>query len=321
MTKKHKLLSLALILVLTLSLAACGAASATPASETEQYAAAPDLTAAETPEEAGEISYMSTASAAELSGSPSTAFTPEKIIYAGYAEIETLDFDKSMAALTALIESCGGFIQSSSVTGGDYNTVYRGKPAYRRADYTIRVPVESYDSVRGSLSALGHVVSSSTNAENITMQYTDTEARLETYRTQESRLLDLLAKADSVADMIIIENAISEVRYQLESLTSQIKNWDSQISYSTLSLYISEVSLYSEDNSSSIGYGQQLAQTFRYSLYSVGGFFKSFFKFLVGAFPVIVVLAVIAVPVVLAVRTARKKAEKRKGSGGPEQTP
>lgn len=304
MKAKNKLLILTLALCLIFTLAACGAKSmdAGSGSAASNDAAYPAPEAAQAPRDMDSL-----VNTIDEEQRKATTFAPEKIIYTGHAEIETLDFDQTMTDLQAMIEGCGGFIQSSNVSGGDYRTLYGGGSAYRRADYSIRVPVESFDTVQDSLSTLGNVVSRSTNADNITPMYTDTESRLATYRIQEERLLDLLGKATSVEDMITIENSLSEVRYNIESLTSQIKNWDSQINYSTLSLYITEVTLYSKDDASTVSYGEQLRQTFSHSLYAMGEFFKDLFKFLVGALPALVVLTVIAVPVVLIARAAQKK--------------
>lgn len=332
MKTKNKLFILALALCLIFTLAACGGQNkradgggqskrADGGWAASNDAAYPAPEAAEAPQEMPSLADA----AGEQQQNKSIAFAPEKIIYTGHAEIETLDFDKTMTDLQAMIESCGGFIQSSNVSGGDYRTLYGGGTVYRRADYSIRIPVESFEAVQNSLSTLGNVVNRSTNADNITSVYTDTESRLATYRVQEERLLDLLGKATSVEDMITIENSLSEVRYNIESLTSQLKNWDSQINYSTLSLYITEVTLYSKDNTPTVSYGEQLRQTFSHSLYAMGEFFKDLFKFLVGALPALVVLAVIAVPIVLIVRAAQKKRraasaapENRDGGGNPQ---
>ena len=314
--KTKKFLSLALALILILALAACGAAS-----RTSNESVTSDMAAVPAPAEAGgnsfDMAQTQKSTLADASGTaaaePATAESvtelpsADKIIYTGYVSLETLDFDKTMTDLQQLITSCGGFTQSSNVTGGDYSSIYGGNTVSRTADYTIRIPVDKFKSVTDSLKNLGNVVSSSTNADNITMQYTDTQSRLDAYKTEETRLLELLAKASTVEDMLAIETRLSDVRYNIESLTSQLKNWDSQVSYSTLTLSIREVALYSKDNSTTVSYGEQIKQTFTHSLYSLGSFFKGFLKLLVAIFPALVVLAVIAVIVLLIVRAANKK--------------
>lgn len=321
MKTSQKLLSLALALVLIFAFASCGSKSP----QAEMYDSSSNESIVQDPKEAKEKSLTGAVSATdaerggtESSEPPAAPQSADKIIYSGYTEIETLEFDKTIEDLMKMVGETGGFIQNSSVTGGDYASMYRGKDIYRNASYTIRIPSDKFKSVTDSLKTIGNVVSSNTNAENITMQYTDTEARLTACRTKEARLLELLSKATNMEDILAIENSLSDVRYEIESLTSQIKNWDSLISYSTLSIYIREVALYSKDSTSAIGYGQQLKETFVYSLRSVGHFFKDFLKFIVGALPVLAVLAIIGVPILFIIRSIRIK-KKAKMSGTPDK--
>lgn len=324
MKTRKRLLTLALGLILMLALAACGASSHKTASSATQAAAAPspapESGKAAYSEELRDSQGSSVASAtdisagAELSESVTSLPSADKIIYSGSAQIETLDFDKTLSELQNIISVSGGFVQSSSVSGNNYSSIYNGSGNYRSASYTIRIPADKFKAVQEGLKALGNVVSTSAEGQNITMQYTDTESRLDACQAKEKRLLELMEKATSMTDILAIENSLSDVRYQIESLTSQIKNWDSLVSYSTLTLNIQEVALYSNENASTIGYGQQLKQAFIHSLNSLGQFFKGLFKFLVGAFPVIVLLAIIAVPIFLIIRTRKKKSSEIKSA-------
>lgn len=306
MKTKQKLLSLALALLLLTTFAACGASKT---ASDEMYT---DQTEAAAPQEAGNsLSLTDEQKTAETDTSTDggTAELPpsDKIVYSGSVTVETMEFDKTLENLNKMVSDCGGFIENSSVTGTDFNSQYSGYASYRTAQYTFRIPVDKFKSFTEGLNTLGNVPYSSTNAENITMQYTDTASRLKVYETKQARLLELLSKATSMEDILSIENSLTDVQYQIESLTSQIRYWDSLISYSTLSVTVSEVSLYTDDNTSTLSYGQQIKETFVRSIKALGRFFKGFFKFLVGAFPVLVVLAVIAVPVILIIRAANKK--------------
>ena len=323
MKTKRTLTALALVLLLVLSFAACGAKSEAPAEDRASYdmAEAPAApmeaetrtTAAEEIQENG-FSTAKIAGGGGETGAPAPA-PDEKIIYTGTARVETLEFDKTIEDLAKMLSDCGGYIQYSDITGADFNSLHSGYRVYRYASYQLRIPVESFKGFQEGLSALGNVPYSSTNADNITMQYRDTQSRLEARETEETRLLELLAKAETVEDIITIESRLSDVRYEIEILTSQIKSWDNQVSYSSLSLEIQEVALYTEDTPATLSYGEQLKEGFVRSLKSVGRFFKELLKFLVAALPVIVVLAVVAVIVILIVKSAKKKkADKAEGT-------
>ena len=64
------------------------------------------------------------------------------------------------------------------------------------------------------------------------------------WQTEQERLLQLLEQAESIEDIITIEQRLSDVRYQLESMESQLRSYDNQVDYSTVYLYIDEVEVY-----------------------------------------------------------------------------
>lgn len=236
-------------------------------------------------------------------------FDSEKIIYSCYAEIETLTFEESCEEITKLIARYGGFLEQSTVSGHNYN--YEGR---RNAEYVIRIPRESFEEVTGSLSNIGNVPYCSVSAENITSQYRDTESRLATYQVEEERLLSMLEKAETVADMLEIESRLSEVRYNIESLTTTILGWDSLVSYSTLTIYLQEVIEYTAEPE--LTYWQRIGKGFMRTLRDVGEFFKDLFRVIIVSLPVLVLLAagagiVIAVIRIFKKRRAAKKARKR----------
>lgn len=310
MKKAKRTLALLCAALLLLSFAACGskAASDTASSGRGAYAAGQsELSSTENASDSKE-GGATAASSTDLSTSPGQAVLPtaDKIIYSGSVTIEARKFDEAVAGLTKLVSDGGGFIENSSVSGASYDNTGEQR-GYRSAQYTIRIPAEKFSAVSNSLKTLGNVTQTETQAENITMQYTDVQSHLDALKTQEARLLELLAKAQSMEDILKIEDQLSNVRYQIESLTSQLKNWDNEVSYSTLTVTIDEVAYYSKDGTNGTGYAKQLRESFVQSLYGVGRFFKAALKFLVGAVPVLVVLAGLAALVFWIVRKAKRK--------------
>jgi hypothetical protein len=229
----------------------------------------------------------------------------DKIIYSGSASVETIRFEETIDKVYALIEEYGGFVESSYVTGKDYNTTYYNRPGYRSASFTIRVPRESFQSFTGALESLGNLTRSSVQAQNITSSYFDTQSRLNTYRTEESRLLDMLAKADTVEDMLSIEDRLANVRYNIESLTTTLNNWDSKINYSTLELSISEVKELTQETPITRTFGQDIAERFRSSCQWLLQAVKNGFLFFISAIPVLILPVVIVVIILLIIRAKR----------------
>ena len=251
-----------------------------------------------------------------------SSFT-EKIIYTASADIETVDFDATIEGVYSLLTNNGGFVENSNIGGRNYAQSYHGWQTFRNAQFTLRIPKDRLNAVTASLATLGNVTSLKSNAENITAQFFDTESRLNSYRTQEERLLNMLSKTDNVTDMISIEERLADIRYQIESLTSTLRNWQSSVDYSTLNLYINEVETFSEiETVQYLTYWQQIGDGLETSTRSVGRFFMELFKGLVINLPVIVILAVIVVIIIIVIkRQARRNAKRIKQNPQNPQYP
>lgn len=315
-----KRIALLLALLMTLSLCACGSSSKMASStESEAY----DSTPMEPPPNASRASGFaamdSTASAGEYGeydsgteGGDVPNENPEKIIYSADATVETTEFDKTLEELAALIKEYGGWVQSSSINGANYYSISRGSSYNRSADYTIRIPSDKFQTVMGSLSTLGNVPYSFTYTENVSAQYYDVQSRLTAYKTQETRLLEMMEKAQTVEDTITIEEKLTELQYKIDSLQSSLNNWDRQVNYSTISLNVQEVGEYTEQQAVTISYGQRLLNAFTDSLKGAGRFFKNLLVFLVSALPTLVILAVLFFALRPLFRKLSAKAKARK---------
>lgn len=312
-----KTLSLLLAVLLVFALCACGSADSASSAPSAAY----DMVSTETayPAEAPEEDYGGFAVAGgtqlETGSGAAPEGSPEKLIYSASATVETTEFDRTIEKLSALVEQYGGFVESSSINGSNYYTQSRGYSSERYASYVIRVPSGKFSALMGSLSTLGNVPYSHTYTENITAQYYDTDARLTAYQTQEARLLEMMEAAETVEDLIAIEEKLTELRYQIESLQSTLKNWDRQVAYSTLNLEVQEVIEYTPE--SRMSYGQELALALTNGLRRTGEFFKDLLLAIVGALPALVILAVV-LAILIPVWKKHRKARRAKKNPHPE---
>lgn len=260
--------------------------------------------------EDGMVAYAKSEVSTEAAEPDNRAEEQDKIIYSGDANIETVEFDASVEKTYELITRFGGFIQNSYITGKDYYTQYYNYNSYRTASFTIRVPREAFSAFRGSLAELGSVTYSSVSAENVSTAYHDTESRLKSARTQESRLLELIDEAKSVDEMLSIESRLSEVRYQIESLTTRITNWDSKINYSTVTLTIREVSRLTEEKPVAPTFGEKLVSGLKDSLEWIGDAAESVAVFIVSALPLLVIPAAVVIVLIVIIRRKHNKKKK-----------
>ena len=324
-----KAISLFLAVLLTLSLCACGKdASESVAAEAKRadvsgnanYAAM-DMVDFEEAAEMGAygLSPVEAPAPAAVSQNGSVEEAPEerpgKIIYSANAQVETTDFDGTLAKLAQLVDNYGGWIESSSLNGSNYADLSRGRISRRSADYTLRIPCDRFQELMGSLSDLGNVPYSYVYTENVTAQYYDVQARLTAYTAQEQRLLELMEKAETVEDIILLEDRLTEIRYQLDSLQSSLNNWDRRVSYSSVYLSINEVQEYSPEPQVQPSYGQQLKTALQEGLHNAGAFFKGLLLWLTAALPALALILVLILILVLVLKKRRKNRRADKSAG------
>lgn len=245
----------------------------------------------------------------------------EKIIYSGHSYMETTEFDKALVELEKAVEEFGGFVQDSNVNGttrrnSDGTTVVVNRWGY----YTVRIPTERFNEFMLLTEGIGNVTSSGRSAENVTSQYTDYEARLESLETQEERLLSMLKESGDLESLIALEARLSEVRYEIESIERNLRNLDQRLAYSTVNLEIQEVEVYTPTANTQRSFGEKIGDAFRDSWKGFGRGCQNFVVWLVAAFPTLLVIAAIAGGVVWIVVTARKADRKRRAAKCNKET-
>lgn len=303
-----RITTLLLTLVLLLLLAGCGSAQAA----NSDSAAAPmdfgDGYWNTVDSNGSDENYDIVDDAAEpgaMAGNGSEAQTnkPAKRIYTGYMEMQTQDFDTAASGIDALVEELGGYFQQSSTSNGS--------GGYRHASYTVRVPAEQFETFFQKAGALCHVTYSTTNTDDVSESYYDTEARLETARIKLGRLQELLAKATSMEDIITIESAISETEWDIENLSGTLRHYDALVDYATINVELSEVYKLSGQDEAVTTFGGRLGQSFVNGLKSVGNALEDFAVWLAYSW---FWLLVIAAVIVVIVRIARRKGGGKKFS-------
>lgn len=294
-----KILSLLLAVLMTLSFCACGTSSEFKAESAADYSYAEPAAAPAAgmmmAEEYGSGANGLAASDA-MPDTPSAGgdnINPDKIIYSADTTIETTEFDETIAGLNELIAQYDGWIESSSVNGANYYSKSRGSASNRSASYTVRIPSENFQTLMNSLSTLGNIPYTHTYTQNVTAQYYDTQARMNAYKAQETKLLEMMDLAESVEDIIAIEEKLTDVRYMIESLQSSLNNWDRRVNYSTVDISVNEVSAYTPSAPVKVSYGERLVNSFVGSVKGAAEFFKDLLVFIVSMIPTLVIIALL----------------------------
>ena len=218
-------------------------------------------------------------------------------------ELRTDAFDSHYEALVSKAKAMGGYVQ--------YGNVWGTKPEVygdsgRTAELTFRIPAEQAEAFLTFAEGNGEVARQSVNTEDVTLDYYDRETRLEVLRAQLDRLQSILVETDNLADIIQLEQAISDVTLEIEQMTTQLRRYDDLIDYATVHIYLYEESLIAGPAATK-GFGERVSEGFRSNLSGVGVFLENSLVWLISALPVLVLLAVIALVVILIVRAICRK--------------
>lgn len=305
---RHTLTALTAALVLAVSMTACGSNSYSTGSGSANYKESARIDAPyETPseEEAG-VANVDTGGTASFSDLANQASVPEnlnlKLIWRANIRMETLQFDQSISSITEKVSQLGGFVENSYTSGG---SDLQGNYLEKYATLTLRVPADKLNDFLSDLGDYGTITRQNLSSENISLEYADTEARKRALETEYDRLLELMAKAESIDTVIALEARMSEVRLQLDALSSQLRSYDNLVDYSTVEIDIQEVRKISPTNAVTVT--ERIKNGFSNSLYSVGVFLEDLVIFLIVNIPIFVVIALFAALVLFIVKKVRRR--------------
>lgn len=220
---------------------------------------------------------------------------------------ETENMDEALPALNARIAELGGYIENQRIDRDSYGT-----RQFRNASMVVRIPAARADEFVQALDSMTNVTSNAKSVKDITLTYADTEGRLTALRTEEARLLELMAQADNMSDLLQIEERLTRVRYQLESYTSQLKTYDNQVDYATIDLYLSQVQQYTPVEKE--GFFARISKGFRKSVKDLGEGMVDFTVWVIVELPYLALWALIGWAVV---GISRKIRRTRKGERKP----
>lgn len=239
-----------------------------------------------------------------------TTYVEKKIVYNADLNAETKNIETALSDIYAALDQYKAYIEDESRDNwASYDTLY----TRRSANLTIRIPSKYFNTFIQGLSNENLLISSmNKTSTDYSEYYYDKESRINSLRVQETRLLELLEKASDVSTMLQIENNLTDVRYQIESLTKELKTIDSNVQYSTITMYIREVERYTQPETEPQTFGDELKETIKDSYENFIEFLKEFLFWFIGAFPYLVILGVIIFGIVkISKKRNKKKKEKQ----------
>ncbi len=290
---KRKWMTIVTMLLIVCLMAGCGAskesAMGSPSYNTMETTAAADYAPSAT-----EAGYSSDAATKDV----------RKVIVSMEYTITSQDIAMSVATLETIVESCGGYVESST---SDLREEYGAF-----ANYIVRIPSDKVGSLGLSLEKVGEITQSSRSSDDITDEYYDIDARIQAKEAQYKRLLSMVDLAQNLEELMILEEELAAVSGELDSLKGRIQRYDNQVSYSKVTIYIRQIMVDQEPEK--VKYGTEIAEAVKGSFNSILNVLKTIGVALVWLLPYIIIAAIVIVIIRLATRKkrAQRKLQKEK---------
>jgi hypothetical protein len=150
------------------------------------------------------------------------------IIKTGNLSLQVAAIDASLATASAKIASLGGYVSGSDRKGDGDQVV---------ATAIYRIPAAQWDAALVALRGLADkVLAESTQTQDVTSDVLDLGARVANLQATEAALQSIMAKATKISDVLEVQQQLTDVRGQIEQLTTQKKHLEAQAAYSTLTV-------------------------------------------------------------------------------------
>ncbi len=202
-----------------------GAPSVPPSgSVMEEYAPAPSKSAP---------SYDSSANESGLSQSVQSVETERKVIKQGSLSLIVKKAEEAAEKIQSIASGFGGFT--------DDVDIYNVSEISKAGTVTIRVPADKFDEAMKKIKELAIKIDrEEITAADITAEFADLEAWLKNLKAEEQQYVKILAKADTIEDILNVTQYLSSARGDIERLQAKINYLSAQVEMSTMTVSLTE---------------------------------------------------------------------------------
>ena len=169
-----------------------------------------------------------------------------KIIYEGTVALVVPEVDAAAEQVRAAAKQFDAYISGSDVSGS--------AGSRRSASFTVRVPADKFEALREALAKLGEVTRNSSKSEDVTEEFYDLDARVKVLKGEEEALKELLKKeAGKLEDLLKVREQLTRNREQIEKAEGRQRFLSAKVTYSTVTVLLSETRDYVPASSPSFG--------------------------------------------------------------------
>jgi hypothetical protein len=222
-------------LVGALALAGCGG-SASDSGGSSSAQRAGDTQAQEGGAPAGAATPQDADKAQGNTGGNAPAKAPDKlvpenraIIYTGTITVRVSDVDSAANAAITSALGTGGFV------GGDNRNSDESRSEAR---LVLRVPADRFNAVLGEMAKLGEELKREVSTQDVTEQVVDVESRVATATASVERVQALLARANTISEIVSLESELARRQADLESLKARQRKLSDLTALATITVVI-----------------------------------------------------------------------------------
>lgn len=247
------------------------------------------------------VALMKSAASSTGSAAVPSADSQRKLVRSISLTISTPAFEQAFQDILGRVDTIGGYAEDLYQYGDQQSGGRRG------ASLTLRVPTDQLEDFLAGIEGTGRVTERSESTTDMTVQYTDNAARLQTLKDKMQRLNELMAQAQNVSDLIELESAIQDTQYQIDSYENAQRDIDSRVDMTCVTVQLREETPADGAAADDASLGERIVSALKATVQWLGEFGRGLLVFLAMALPVIAIAAVIGLVVWLVVRSHKKK--------------
>jgi hypothetical protein len=154
-----------------------------------------------------------------------------KIIQTAALDLIVADVQDTAMRIQAMAENAGGYLEKSEFR--------RTSATEQSADLIVRVPQTKMGRLRDDIRKLARrVEADKSDAQDVTRQFVDSEARLRNLKTEEAQYLELMHRSGSIKDILDVTGHLSEVRGHIEQTQGELQYLSHQVEMASITIVL-----------------------------------------------------------------------------------
>lgn len=162
--------------------------------------------------------------------------TGRKIVRSATIDLSVESITGAVSNVSRIAREKSGYVSESNVfmmSGED-------RERTQTATVTIRVPADSFEDVMERLRGIAREVEAETsNASEVTEEYTDLEARLKNLEAAQIRYRELFERAQNIPEILTVQERLDSVQLEIERVQGRLQVLDNLTSLATITVNLS----------------------------------------------------------------------------------